>query len=75
MIVWASRKSAALSSVVNMLSSAIAEEVKRLECPKSNALCHTVDTDIVDDGEVLGRTLYDALVRSLYVQPVEIWNK
>jgi len=75
MIVWASRKSAALSSVVNMVSSAVAEELKRLECPKSNALCHTIDTHIVDDDEVLERTGYGALVRSLYVQPVELWSK
>jgi hypothetical protein len=75
MIVWASRKSAALTSVVNMLGIAIAKELKQLVCSKSNALCYAVETHIVDDSEVLGRTGYGALIESLYVRPVEIWKR
>jgi hypothetical protein len=75
MIVWASRKSAALTSVLNMLGTALTEELKGLVCSKSNALCHTLETHIVDDNEVFGRTGYGALVESLYVPPVKIWGR
>jgi len=75
MIVWASRKSAALTSVLNMLGTAMTKELKQLVCSKSNALCYAVETHVVDDNEVFGRTGYGALVKSLYVQPVEIWKR
>jgi hypothetical protein len=75
MIAWVSRKSAALSSVVTSLDSALAEEFKRLACPKANALCHMLDVKLVDDKEVQGRTGYGALINSLYVRPLEIWRR
>ena len=75
MIIWASRKNAALSSVVNLMSSALTEEIKRLACPKANALCHMLDAHVVDDDEVLGRTGYGALIDSFYVRPMEIWHR
>jgi len=75
MIAWADRKSAALAVVVNILSSAVAEELRRFGCPKANALCHTLDVRIVDDDEVLGRLGYGALINSIYVRPMEIWRR
>ena len=78
MIVWASRKSAALAaltSVLNMLGTAIATQPKQLVCFKSNALCYAVEAHIVDHTEVFGRTGYGALVESLYVRPMEIWRR
>ncbi len=75
MIVCANRKTAALSSLLNMLGTAVAAELKRFVCPKSNALCHTIEIHLVDDAEVQRRTGYGALVRSLYVRPIEIWSR
>lgn len=75
MIVWASRKSASLSSVVTMLGSALAEESRQLACPKANALCWSLEVQAVDDDEVKGRTGYGALIGSLYVCPTEIWRR
>jgi hypothetical protein len=75
LIAWVSRKSAALSSVVASVSSALAEECRRLACPKANALCHMLDIEVVDDEEVQKRTGYGALVNSLYVRPTEIWHR
>jgi len=75
MIAWVDRKSAALASVVSILSSAVAEELRRLGCPKANALCHTLDVKIVGDDEVLGRLGYGALINSIYVSPMEIWRR
>ena len=73
MIVWANRKSAALFSVVASLNSALADEAKRLACPKANALCWTLDTQIVDDEQVRERSGFGALIHSIYVRPIEIW--
>jgi hypothetical protein len=75
MIAWVSRKSAALSSVVTSLGSALAEEFGRFGCPKANALCSMLDVKLVDDKEVQERTGYGALVGSLYVRPLEVWRR
>jgi len=75
LIAWVSRKSAALSSVVTSVSSALAEECKQLACPKANALCYTFDIKAADDDEVQERTGYGALIGSLYVRPLEIWRR
>jgi hypothetical protein len=69
------RKSAALSSVVASVSSALAEQCKQLDCPKANAMCYAVDVKIVDEAEVQRRTGYGALISSLYVRPIEIWQR
>ena len=75
LVAWVSRKSAALSSVVTSVSSTLAEERRRLACPKANALCYMLDVKMADDDEVQGRTGYGALIGSLYVRPLEIWRK
>jgi len=75
MLAWVDRKSAALVSVVNILSSAVTEELKRFGCPKANALCHTLDVELVDEDQVLGRIGYGALIDSVYVRPMEIWRR
>ena len=75
LIVWVSRKSAALSSVVASVSSALAEECKQLACPKANALCYQLDVEVADDDEVYRQTGYGLLINSLYVRPIEIWQR
>jgi len=75
LIVWTSRKSAALSSLIASLKLAVAEEGEKLGCRKANALCWTVDVQLVDDEEVRARTGYGALIESIYVRPVEIWHR
>ena len=75
MIAWVDHKSAALTSVVSILGSAVSEELQRLGCPKANALCHMLDVRVVDDTEVLGRTGYGALIDSVYVRPTEVWRR
>ena len=75
LIARVSRKSAALSSVVASMRSALAEEYRRLGCPKANALCSELDVRVVDEDEVEKRTGYGALVNSLYVRPIEVWHR
>lgn len=75
LVAWVSRKSAALSSVVASVSSALAQEYRRLACPKANALCYELDVKVADDDEVQRRTGYGALINSLYVRPMQIWHR
>jgi hypothetical protein len=75
MIIWVSRKSPALSSLVDTLSVAVEEESRRLACPKANGLCHQLDVIVVDDQEVEHRTGYGALIQSIYLRPIEIWHR
>jgi hypothetical protein len=75
LIAWVSRKSAALSSIVASVGSALAEEHKRLACPKANGMCYRLDVKVADDDEVKGRVGYGALIHSLYVRPIEIWQR
>jgi hypothetical protein len=75
LIAWVSRKSAALSSIVASVGSALAEEHKRLACPKANGMCYRLDVKVADDDEVQGRVGYGALIHSLYVRPMEIWQR
>lgn len=75
LIARVSRKSAALSSVVASMRSALAEEHRRLGCPKADATCCELDVVVVDEDEVQKRTGYGALVNSLYVRPIEVWRR
>ncbi len=75
LIAWVSRKSAALSSVVASVSSALTQECRQLACPKANALCYLLDVKATDDDEVQKRAGYGALIHSLYVRPTEIWHR
>ncbi len=75
LIVWTSRKSAALASLVDLVRKALAEEHARLACPKANALCCALDVQIADDDQVQNRAGYGALIHSLYVRPQEIWRR
>jgi hypothetical protein len=75
LIAWVSRKSAALSSVVASVNSALTEECRRFACPKANALCYEIDVKVADDNEVQRRTGYGALINSLFVHPMEIWQR
>ena len=75
MIVWVKRKSPALSTLVDSLSSAVDKESRQLPCPNANALCHQLDITVVDDQEVQERKGYGALITSAYLRPIEIWHR
>jgi len=75
LIARVTRKNAALSSVVASVSLALIEEYKQLGCPKANTLCYELDVKVTDDEEVQKRIGYGALVKSLYVRPIEVWHR
>ncbi len=75
MIVWVSRKSPALDSLLDTLTTAVGQELRQLPCPNANALCHTLDVVVVDDEEVERRTSYGALLDSIHMRPIEVWHR
>lgn len=75
LIARVSRKSAALSSVVASVGSALAEECKQLACPKANAMCYVLNVEVVDEDEVQRRVGYGALISSHYIRPMELWHR
>lgn len=75
MIAWVTRKSAALSSLISLIGSHLAQGFTQFSCPHANALCSKLDVHIVDDDEVLMRTGYGALLTSFYVRPIEVWRR
>lgn len=75
MLIWASHKTAALASLLTSVQQATDEEFWKLPCPESNALCHALDTIVVDDREVQERRGYGAVVSSIYMAPTEIWRR
>lgn len=70
-----SRKSAALSSLVASVNSALAEACKQLGCPTATALCYELDVGVANDDDIQRRVGYGALINSLYVRPIEIWHR
>jgi len=75
LIVWVDRKTAALSSIVDSMSSALSAAAKPVSCPFANALCWMLDAQFVDDQQVEGRMGYGALINSMYVRPIEVWHR
>ena len=74
LIIWVSRKSPALTALIDSIAMAVDEESRRFYCPKANAMCHQLDAIVVDDSEVERRTGYGALLNSPYLRPVELWH-
>lgn len=75
LVVKVSRKSAALSSLVASVNSALSEACRKLGCPAANALCYELDVGVADEEDVRKRVGYAALINSLYVRPIEVWSR
>lgn len=75
LVVKVSRKSAALSSLIASVNSALAQACRELGCPTANALCYEFDVGVADVGDVQRNSGYGALINSLTVRPIEIWHR
>lgn len=72
-LVWVSRKTAALETLVRALDAALCESyVQRLGISRPK---HVLDIQVVDDTEVQERTGYGALLASIHRQPLKIWSR
>lgn len=75
MIVWVTRKTAALESLLASTSRALEDQLMQLGCGKASALCHTLVTALVDDEEVRAKRGYGALLSSVQVLPIPVWRR
>jgi hypothetical protein len=73
LIVWAQRKTSALSSLIAALERAMSQRyTELLGLPE---LTHLLDIQVVDDTEVKTRVGYGALLDSLYHRPLPVWKR
>lgn len=73
LIIWARRKTAALTSLVAALDRALVQRCAGLM--NKPRLTYLLDVQIIDDAEVNNRTGYAALLSSTYHRPMQIWTK
>ncbi|RPJ61879.1 MAG: hypothetical protein EHM12_04945 [Dehalococcoidia bacterium] len=72
MIIWAERKTKALTAMIETLDRAITQHQCKLLC--LNDLKHMLDIQVIDDADVKNRTGYAALLKSIYQTPVQVWG-
>ncbi|MBS3784670.1 MAG: hypothetical protein KGY78_09530 [Anaerolineae bacterium] len=73
LIVWAARKTDALTALVKALDRALVEAYADLiDAPQ---LTHMLDVQVVDDADVEERTGYGALLSSIHNRPIQVWER
>jgi hypothetical protein len=73
MIVWVSRKTAALTALVEALDLALVAECGR-QLDRDEA-AHLLDVQVVDDDEVREGVGYGALLSSSHHRPIRVWQR
>jgi hypothetical protein len=73
LLVWTERKTGALSSLVEALDRAMAQQL--LDLLGRGPRAHVLDVQIVDNADVENRTGYGALLSSLYHRPIKVWER
>jgi hypothetical protein len=73
LIVWAARKTDALTALVKALDRALVEAYADLiDAPE---LVHLLDVQVVDDADVEERVGYGALLSSIHNRPIQVWER
>ena len=73
LIVWAERKTAALSSLLAALDCALAQAYTDLVGgPEVGSL---LDVQVIDDADVENRIGHGALLQSIHHRPIQIWER
>ncbi len=72
LIVWVTRKTAALNAAAAALDRALIESYEEQIGPDHPA--YLVDVQIVDDHDVTNRKGYGAMLTSIHMPPLEIWR-
>ena len=73
LLIWANRKTAALSALAETVGRALAQQYAMMIGVPQPA--HLLDVQIVDDADVERRLGHGALLSSLYHRPVEVWRR
>jgi hypothetical protein len=75
LIVAVDRKNHALNSIVASLEDAVKAGVRDILCSKANGSCFALDVKVVDAEELASRRGYAALVDSVYLAPMRLWDR
>jgi hypothetical protein len=73
LIVWARRKTGALSSLIAALDRSLVTGYSGLAAMPQ--LAHLLDAQVIDDEDVTGRRGYAALLSSVHHQPLQVWKR
>jgi len=73
LIVWAERKTGALTSLVTALDRALVQRCA--DVIGKDQLMHLLDVQVTDDAEVKNRVGYGAILSSLHHRPIQIWEQ
>jgi hypothetical protein len=73
LLIWAERKTAALSALAETLGRALAKQYAVMIGVPQPA--HLLDVQVVDDADVERRIGHGALLFSLHHRPVEVWRR
>jgi hypothetical protein len=73
LIVWAERKTNALTSLVEGLDRALVE--RYTEVIGTRQLAHLLDVQVVVDDDVKNRVGYGAMLSSIHQKPIQIWER
>jgi len=73
LIVWVSRKTSALTSLVSALDRALVKDYAELVGPRR--LGHVLDVQVIDNSDVESRRGIAALLYSLYNRPIQLWER
>jgi hypothetical protein len=73
LIVWAERKTSALGSLVEVLDRAMVQHYT--DVIGTCHLAHLLDVQVVDDADVKNRVGYGAMLSSLHLRPIQVWER
>jgi hypothetical protein len=73
LIVWAKRKTGALTSLVAALDRALVKAYADLS--GTPQLSHIWEAQVIDDADVKNRVGYGALLSSIHFPPTEVWRR
>ena len=73
LLIWAERKTAALSALAETLGRALAQQYAMIVGVAQPA--YLLDVQVVDDADVERRLGHGALLHSLHHRPVEVWRR
>jgi hypothetical protein len=74
-MIWTSRKTAALDSIVEELEGILTRGYAKLVAPRAEKLTSLLDIHVVDDHDVVDRVSYAALLQSTSNRATKVWAR
>jgi hypothetical protein len=74
-LVWAARRSAALTALAETLKAVLGTSQRKLGCAKARPACYSLDMEIVDDQDVQERRGLGLLIDSPSLRAEVVWRR